>query len=130
MLDYKHCLSVKQPFASLIVLGKKSIECRVWKTNFRGKIFIHSSKGESKEKLFNVNKNLLNKKIFSLKGFILGSVEIIDCKKIHKESSKQAKFKINKKYWGWILKNHKRIKPIPYKGKLGIFKVKIKKLDK
>ena len=29
-------LSIKQPWASLVVTGTKRIECRTWKTNFRG----------------------------------------------------------------------------------------------
>lgn len=36
-------LSIKQPFAALIVHGIKDIENRTWKTNYRGKIYIHAS---------------------------------------------------------------------------------------
>lgn len=36
-------LSIKQPWASLIALGIKDIENRTWKTNFRGRIYIHAS---------------------------------------------------------------------------------------
>lgn len=36
-------LSTKQPYASLIADGIKDIENRSWKTNFRGRIFIHAS---------------------------------------------------------------------------------------
>ena len=36
------CLSVSQPFADLIILGKKTIELRKWNTNFRGELLIHS----------------------------------------------------------------------------------------
>ena len=37
-------LSIKQPWASLIAHGIKDIENRTWKTNFRGRIYIHASK--------------------------------------------------------------------------------------
>ena len=30
------CLSLKQPFADLLVLGEKTIELRKWNTKFRG----------------------------------------------------------------------------------------------
>ena len=33
-------LTVKQPWASLIVHGIKDIENRSWKTNFRGRVLI------------------------------------------------------------------------------------------
>ena len=37
-------LSLKQPFAELVVEGKKKIELRNWNTKFRGDFFIHASK--------------------------------------------------------------------------------------
>jgi len=36
------CLSVSQPFADLIISGKKTIELRNWNTKFRGEFLIHS----------------------------------------------------------------------------------------
>jgi len=36
------CLSVSQPFADLIIRGKKTIELRKWNTRFRGEFLIHS----------------------------------------------------------------------------------------
>lgn len=36
-------LSIKQPWSSLIAHGVKDIENRTWKTNFRGRIYIHAS---------------------------------------------------------------------------------------
>ena len=36
-------LSIRQPFASLICRGIKTIENRSWKTNYRGKLLIHAS---------------------------------------------------------------------------------------
>jgi predicted transcriptional regulator len=36
------CLSVSQPFANLIVQGKKTIELRKWNTNYRGEFFVHA----------------------------------------------------------------------------------------
>ena len=37
-------ISIRQPWAWLIVNGHKDIENRTWKTKFRGKILIHASK--------------------------------------------------------------------------------------
>lgn len=36
-------LSIKQPWADLIVTGIKNIENRTWKTKHRGKIYVHAS---------------------------------------------------------------------------------------
>lgn len=79
-------LSFKQPWASLVALGIKPIENRTWKTNFRGRIYIHAS---SK---WDINFNSLlrasqldeienNNFQFSDLDYsaIIGEVDIIDC---------------------------------------------------
>ena len=38
------CLSVCQPFAELIVQGKKTVELRKWNTKFRGEFLVHAAK--------------------------------------------------------------------------------------
>lgn len=42
-------ITIKQPWASLIALGKKKIETRSWQTKFRGPILIHAGKSIDKE---------------------------------------------------------------------------------
>jgi len=37
------CLSIRQPWASLIVAGHKDIENRTWATPYRGPLLIHAS---------------------------------------------------------------------------------------
>ena len=43
------CLSLKQPFAELLVSCKKTIEVRSWNTNFRGQFLVHASKNTNEE---------------------------------------------------------------------------------
>jgi ASCH domain len=43
------CLSLKQPYAELLVTGKKTIEVRTWNTKFRGQFLVHASKKINKE---------------------------------------------------------------------------------
>ena len=40
-------ISLLQPWASLVVMGLKTIETRSWATQHRGSILIHASKGKS-----------------------------------------------------------------------------------
>ena len=40
---------LKQPYAELIVSGKKTIELRTWNTKFRGEFLIQASKAVNKE---------------------------------------------------------------------------------
>ncbi len=42
-------LSIRQPWAWLIVNGHKDIENRTWKTHFRGQILVHAAKAMSWE---------------------------------------------------------------------------------
>ncbi|MEK6923012.1 MAG: ASCH domain-containing protein, partial [Nanoarchaeota archaeon] len=42
-------LSLKQPFAELILQGKKKIELRKWNTHFMGEFLIHASKISDKK---------------------------------------------------------------------------------
>lgn len=67
-------LSVKQPFASWLLDGTKLAEHRSYATKFRGRVFIHASKVEDKDFMFEWG---LNPEKFK-NGFILGSVEIYD----------------------------------------------------
>lgn len=36
------CLSISQPFAELVVSGKKTVELRSWNTRFRGEFLVHA----------------------------------------------------------------------------------------
>ncbi|MFB5610880.1 MAG: ASCH domain-containing protein [Nitrosopumilaceae archaeon] len=126
------CLSVSQPFADLIVSGKKTIELRKWNTNFRGEFLIHSP---LKIKTKDCKRLKILKK--PVTGAIIGKVEIVDVKKYNSKSEVKADFKkhlassdfFNRKY-GFMLKNPKLFRiPIPYKGKLGFFDVKFPKTN-
>ena len=41
-------LSVQQPYADLILSGRKPVENRTWRTKHRGRLYIHASKWASK----------------------------------------------------------------------------------
>jgi len=73
-------LSLKQPFAELILLGKKKIELRKWNTKFRGEFLIHASKIPDKKamKKFGFDKLPL--------GFIVGKANLVDVKKYKNEN--------------------------------------------
>lgn len=83
-------LSIKQPLASLIAHGIKDIENRTWKTNFRGRIYIHASGLYAKGgfSLINSDQRVLANMYESWKPLylddlptsaIIGEVDIIDC---------------------------------------------------
>lgn len=45
-MDVRHiAISIKQPWAALLVAGVKTVEVRTWATRVRGPVLIHASKG-------------------------------------------------------------------------------------
>lgn len=121
------CLSVSQPYADLIVRGKKTIELRTWNTNFRGEFLVHAPikiKNDVCKKL-GIDQTKLRT------GVIIGKVEIYDVKKYDSVSELKSDYKkhfaseefLHHKY-GFLLRKSKELKiPIPYKGSLGFFDV-------
>jgi len=124
------CLSISQPFADLIVSGKKSIELRSWNTNYRGEFLIHAP---LKIRIEDSKRLKINKKFVT--GAIIGKVQLYDVKKYNsiKEIKSDQKFhfaskKFQNKMFGFLLKNAKPFRiPIPLKGQLGFFDVDMPK---
>jgi ASCH domain. len=78
-------ITIKQPWATLIVKGLKKYEFRSWKTKFRGEIYIHAGKGRDKkyiEKLKEFGFDYPSSKI-------VGKVNITDCISIDEKMNKK-----------------------------------------
>lgn len=121
---------MSQPFADLIISGKKTIELRKWNTNFRGEFLIHAPLKIRTED----NKRLkINKKFVT--GAIVGKADLYQVKKYNsvKEVRADQKFHFASIYfhnqtYGFMIKNAKSFRiPIPFKGKLGFFEVELPK---
>jgi len=113
-------LTLKQPWAELVLQGRKKIELRKWNTKFRGKFLIHSSKVSDEEGMRKFGFDKLPC------GFILGETNLIEVKK-YKDSSEFEKDRsrhLATKDWGdygFLLEDVRRIKPIPAMGQLGFW---------
>ncbi|MAG27179.1 ACP synthase [Candidatus Pacearchaeota archaeon] len=113
-------LSLKQPYAELVVSGRKKVELRKWNTKFRGEFLIHASKIPDKNamKAFGFDKLPL--------GCIVGKAEITRVKKYQDvdEFNKDKELHLASQEWGnygFVLENVKRMKEVPCKGKLGFW---------
>ena len=71
------CLSICQPFAELIVQGKKTIELRKWNTKFRGEFLVHAAKNILEE---DCKRMKISPKTVTT-GAIIGKVNLVDVKK-------------------------------------------------
>lgn len=80
-------LSVRQPWAHMIVRGSKRIENRTWGTEYRGEIAIHASKGCSRQEHADAVEFVTGSSLGAIiprrgsmpLGAIVGVVTIIDC---------------------------------------------------
>ena len=72
-------LTIKQPWATLIMQGKKQFEFRSWQTKYRGELLIHAGKGMDKEAIKRLEKYLPSN---LPQGKILGKVILTDCIKM------------------------------------------------
>uniref|UniRef100_A0AAU6W2C9 ASCH domain-containing protein n=1 Tax=Pseudomonas phage Touem01 TaxID=3138548 RepID=A0AAU6W2C9_9VIRU len=120
-------LSIRQPWAWLIIHGGKDIENRSWHTKFRGRFLVHASMGMTKAEYMSVKSYLTYPGIHELgiklprfadlqRGGIIGSVELVDSVD-HSDSP-----------WfmgprGFVLRNPEPLQFRPFKGALQFFKV-------
>ena len=76
-------LSIRQPWAWLIVNGYKDIENRTWSTDFRGRVYVHAGK-RVKQGDFQGQRDYIRESGLILPeepslGAIVGEVTITDC---------------------------------------------------
>lgn len=102
-------LSIKEPYASMIYSGMKTIETRTWRTNYRGKLLLCASK----------------KPHTNLSGNAFAIAEIIDCRPMTIGDEEKACCEIYPGAYSWMLDNVQKIKPFPVKGQLSLFEVDI-----
>lgn len=101
-------ISVKQPWASMIAQGVKSIETRTWATRHRGPLLIVAS---SQPKI-------------GPTGLALVVVELIDCRRMGEGDVQAACCAVYPGAWAWVLKMIGPVDPMfPVRGRLGLYDV-------
>ncbi|WP_259659102.1 ASCH domain-containing protein [Burkholderia pseudomallei] len=116
-------LSIRQPWAWLIVQGFKDIENRTWPTRFRGRVLIHASKGMTKAEyedveLFAEGLQLPAREDLE-RGGIVGVAMITDCVlPAHRKSIWHMAGQ-----FGFQLADAKPVPFVECKGALGFFNV-------
>lgn len=118
-------LSVKQPWAWLIVNGIKTVENRSWYTEHRGGLLIHAGKNED-----DLERDLaIVLEEYGVKvpreqlefGKVIGLVDVVGCLK--------EPVRTLDKFWhvpgkyGWILRRPRLIDSFRYSGRLKLFEI-------
>ena len=121
-------LTVREPWAWLILNADKDIENRTWPTKVRGRVWIHAAKGMTVAEYWDAR--LFVDSIYDAaklghisipdgarlpRGGIIGSVDIVDC-----VSSSESPWFAGP--WGFVLKNPKPCEMIPCRGALGFWR--------
>lgn len=120
-------LTIRQPWATLIMLGYKRFEFRGWPTKYRGELLIHAGKTVDKEASERLEKYFPSELPL---GKILGKVNLVDCikcdEKLKSECLKEnpdvyAKSSFEERY-AWQLTDVQVFEePIEVNGKLGLW---------
>ena len=123
-------LTIKQPWASLIIDGHKRYEFRSWKTNYRGKLLIHVGMSLERDMVDRFKDYNLD----YIKGAIIGEVELVDCILVDSKFNQELR-ELDPIVYGrsnhvetyaWKLNNIiKYDKPIYIKGKLGLWNYEV-----
>lgn len=124
-------LTIKQPWATLIMQADKRFEFRSWQTKYRGDLLIHAGKGIDKEAMKRLSKYIPED---LPAGKILGKVVLVNCIKCD-DNFKEMCLKENKdvydkstfvEKYAWQLDNIEVFdEPIEAKGKLSLWEYKI-----
>lgn len=114
------CLTIKQPWAHLILRKGKDTENRSRRSHFRGRFLVHAGLTLDEEAFDWFTQGMDGRAIQKIRddrGKILGSVEMVDCVQSSNSRWFQGPF-------GYVLKNPIIFaNPTPYKGKLNFFDV-------
>ncbi|HVF59232.1 MAG TPA: ASCH domain-containing protein [Thermoanaerobaculia bacterium] len=113
-------LSVRQPWADLIVWGIKDVENRTWRTDFRGNLLIHAGMRIDEEGVGRVERLyglLLPLDYRSRTGAVLGMVRLVDCVRASRSPFFSGPY-------GFVVEGAVDFgEPVLFPGRLGIFPV-------
>ncbi len=117
-------LTIKQPWAELIITGLKDVENRSRRTAFRGRFAVHA--GLRRADFDDLDLDQMPPKYrkpitaawlrHNDPGRVLGTIELVDC--VQDSSSPWA----IDGYWHWVLRNPRPYtRSVPAKGQLGLW---------
>lgn len=119
-------ISIRQPWADLIISGQKKLELRSWTVSHRGPLAIHASQAVDEDACmeFGIDPGSVSV------GVILGVVELESIQELDVASfeSFRAQHKSSAAFeaplFGWKVKNPQAFDdPVPWRGRMGLFNV-------
>lgn len=108
-------LSVRQPDATFIASGRKTIETRTWEAQYRGALLIVSTK---EPRIVSPEHG-----VSYPTGCALALVTLYACVPMTTEHEAAACCPWYRGAWAWLLDDIRAVKPFPVRGRLGIYPV-------
>lgn len=103
-------LSVRQPWASMIAEGEKTIEVRSWPTKHRGALLVCASQkrdaGATKEQPV---------------GVALVVVDLVECRTLEPADAGPACIVYRPGVFAWVVRVLYAVEQVPVRGRLGLF---------
>ena len=99
-------LSLRQPWASLIADGRKTIETRTWRTYYRGPLAIHASTHPYED---------------LPTGGIIAVAWLYDCRPMEPSDESDACIALFEGAYAWLLTSIEAVPLISCKGRLGLW---------
>ena len=98
-------LSIRQPWASEVARGRKTIETRTWRTPHRGPLLIVSSRRPRIEPA----------------GCALAVVDLVECRPMRGGDEQDAMCELYPRAISWVFENVRPVEPFPVRGALGVY---------
>lgn len=126
-------LSIKQPWARLILHHGKDVENRTWQTRYRGPLIIHASQQPDRyypDRIANVGEDIPTRVLLSLDvrtggacGALVGVVDLVDV--VQGADSPWAEpDPPGKTMWHWVLDNPRPLPaPVEWSGALSVWEI-------
>jgi len=128
-IKWMTAISIKQPWAFFIAQGAKTIETRIWTSDYRGPILICASKSPDREAMEFFDEQITpeaKKMMKATLGKAVATAEIVNWRKMIFADEEKALCGWNPKLYAIQLVNTLEIRnPFPVRGKLKLFQVKI-----
>lgn len=110
-------LSIKSPWAEMILVGEKTIETRTWRTDYRGELLLCCSKTPCRGWLVPFAE------IPDIRGKAFAVCRLVDIHPMTLEDTRWARCGRYPGAYSWVLKDVEAITPFSLSGRLGLFNV-------
>jgi hypothetical protein len=102
-------LSVRQPWAELILRGRKTIECRSRATRIRERVWLYAARSTTSIASLQPPRTPVIDADTLMRGFLVGSVEIVGCRPLRRADRTAACVATDDGGFAWLLAKPDRL---------------------